>query len=120
MQSVLPQIHGAALIGTIRAHAPKAHAEKAFRIGGGHAQNTGDPAPEYGARAAQGNGGGNAYNISGAKSGCQSGRQSGKGRQILLFAVSGGKKGKSYGLPDIFLRKMQFHGKIKVRTHQQE
>lgn len=84
------------------------YADVAFSVGGRHAENPGQPAPEYGAGTSERDGGGNADDIAGAERG---GKRGGKGFE-KMFSV--GACGQADGERKLFLDKMQTQRKVEM------
>ena len=114
MQPFFQDIHGTAHIGFVRLLLFKKYAEIAFRIAGSHAKNTGYPAPEQRAGAADGNSGGDAHNITGSKCRCQCCGKCCKTGQIGALSLFFRGYGQAYGLQGEFLGELQFRGKIQM------
>lgn len=84
---------------------------------------TGKPAPENGARAAEGDSGGNADDIARAESGSQGSRQGAEGGKIaggLCLFPSFRCDGEPQGLSEAALWDPQLYGKEKMGSHKQE
>ena len=114
VQSVFQDIHGAAHIGFVRLLLFKKYTEVAFRIAGGHAKNTGYPAPEQRPGAADGDSGGDAHNIPGPKRRRQCCGKRRKAGQIGALYFLFRSDGQTYGLQGKFLGKFQFRGKVQM------
>ena len=95
-------------------------AEEAFRIGRGHSQDSGDPAPENSARTAQGDGRGNPYDISRSQGGGKGGGKGGKHGEIPSIFLAFRCHGQADRFQNFFLRNVKFYGKIEMSSHEKK
>ena len=88
VKAILQDVHGASNGCSVCTFSAKKTAQITFRIGGRHAQNSGNPAPEQSAWTTECNGSRNAYDISRSQSGCESCRKGGKAAEVFFILWS--------------------------------
>ena len=122
-KTILDIVHGAADPVAVGVLLTELDAQQHLGVLGGHAQQGGNPQPEDGARAAQGDGGSDAGDVAGAHGGGQGGGQGLEGRNLALLGlvlVKHFADGVLHGvakLPE--LEALEAHSEDDARAHEQ-
>ena len=122
-QAVLDVIHGAADPVAILVALTVFDRQHNLGVLGHHADEGGNPQPEDGARAAQGDGGGDAGDVAGADGGGQRGSQSLEGSDLALLGlvlVKHFADGVFHGVAELpELEALQAHSEDNARAHEE-
>lgn len=119
MKKILQQVHGPALQPAMPVGITVFAAKVSFGIGGCHSKYTCEPAPEHSTRAAKEYGGGDPYDIAGAKSGSKCGGEGTKAAESMGRRISIFSQGQAYASDDPALDESQMECVVEVKTHKE-